>query len=83
MNKENIKGLFNVFAGQLQERAGQLLGNKDQQAKGLIRQVIGRAESAIGNIRDSVPKKVEAAQTVSDRTDPRVLFDESAKLFNR
>jgi uncharacterized protein YjbJ (UPF0337 family) len=54
MNKDQVKGAFKDFAGKTQEQAGKLVGNKEQQAKGLLKQADGKAEKRLGDVKEIV-----------------------------
>ena len=54
MNKDQVKGTVKDIAGKTQEGAGKLVGNKEQQAKGLLKQVEGKAEKKLGDVREIV-----------------------------
>ena len=41
MNKDQVKGGMKDIAGKAQEKAGELTGSKEQQAKGLLKQGAG------------------------------------------
>lgn len=52
MNKDQIKGVAKDIVGKIQEDAGKLMGNKEQQAKGLLKQVEGKSEKALGDAKE-------------------------------
>ena len=54
MNKNQVKGTVKDFSGKVQEEAGKLVGNKEQQAKGLLKQVEGKAEKRFGDVKEIV-----------------------------
>ena len=54
MNKDQVKGAAKNIAGKVQEGAGKLVGSKEQQAKGLQKQVTGKAEKAFGDVKEAV-----------------------------
>ena len=56
VNKNQIKGTARDIAGKVQEEAGKLIGSKEQQAKGLKKQVSGKAEKAVGDVKEVVKK---------------------------
>lgn len=60
MNKDQIKGVAKDIAGTVQEGAGKLVGSKEQQAKGLVKQAEGKTEKAFGDateiVKDAVKK---------------------------
>ncbi len=58
MNKNQISGNAKDLAGKVQEEVGKLVGSKDQQAKGLGKQVAGKAEKAYGDAREAVKKAI-------------------------
>ena len=58
MNKNQIKGTVKDLAGKVQEEAGKLIGNKDQEAKGLYKQVTGQAEKRLGDAKEIVKDAV-------------------------
>lgn len=43
MNKDQAKGTVKNITGKVQEEAGKLIGNKEQQVKGLNKQIEGKA----------------------------------------
>lgn len=54
MNKDQAKGAAKTIAGKVQERAGKLVGSKEQQAKGLEKQVQGKAQKHVGDVKEIV-----------------------------
>jgi uncharacterized protein YjbJ (UPF0337 family) len=58
VNKNQISGNAKDLAGKVQEEVGKLVGSKDQQAKGLGKQVAGKAEKAYGDAREAVKKAI-------------------------
>ena len=58
MNKNQVNGTVKDLTGKVQEEAGKLVGNKEQQAKGLLKQVEGKAEKAFGNAKEVVKDAV-------------------------
>jgi uncharacterized protein YjbJ (UPF0337 family) len=54
MNKDQIKGEAKDIAGKIQEEAGKLTGSKEQQAKGLGKQVEGKAQKGLGDAKEYI-----------------------------
>ena len=54
MNKDQIKGTAKSIAGKVQEKAGKLVGSKDQQIKGLGKQISGKAEKTYGDAKEKI-----------------------------
>ena len=54
MNKNQVKGALKDVAGKAQEKAGQLVGSKEQQVKGLGKQISGKAEKAYGDAKEVI-----------------------------
>jgi uncharacterized protein YjbJ (UPF0337 family) len=52
MNKDQVKGAVKDIAGKLQQKTGQLTGSTSQELKGLEKQVEGKAEKAVGDIKE-------------------------------
>lgn len=59
MNKDQVTGAAKDIAGKVQEEAGKLVGNKEQQAKGLLNQVEGKAEKNLGDLKESVKDAID------------------------
>lgn len=57
MNKDQVKGVVKAAAGKVQEKAGKLVGSKEQQAKGLSKQVAGKMQKKLGDIKAVVKAK--------------------------
>ena len=58
MNKDQTHGVVKDIAGKVQAETGKLMGNKEQQAKGLQKQVAGKAEKKLGDAREVVKDAV-------------------------
>ena len=54
MNKDQIKGSIKDAAGKVQEKVGQNTGDRDQEAKGLDKQVEGKTQKTVGDVKDAV-----------------------------
>lgn len=54
MNKDQIKGTIKDVAGKAQEKAGQVIGSREQQIKGVQKQVAGKAQKALGDFKEIV-----------------------------
>ncbi|MFJ3056714.1 CsbD family protein [Herbaspirillum sp. NPDC087042] len=53
MNKDQIKGSVKEAAGKVQEKTGELTGNKTQQLKGAAKQVEGTVQKAYGDAKEA------------------------------
>jgi uncharacterized protein YjbJ (UPF0337 family) len=60
INKDQVKGAVKDAAGKVQEQAAKLVGNKEQEAKGLKKQAEGKAEKALGDVKEVVKDAREA-----------------------
>ena len=56
MNTDQVKGAIKDAAGKVQEKAGEVVGSKSQEAKGLEKQVEGKAEKAVGDVKNAAKK---------------------------
>ena len=54
MNKDQVKGTAKDIAGKVQEKAGKLVGSKNQQAKGLAKQISGKMQKGAGDVEQAV-----------------------------
>ena len=54
MNKDQVKGATKDAAGKVQETAGKLVGSKEQEAKGLVKQAEGTTQKNYGDAREAV-----------------------------
>jgi len=61
MNSDRIKGAATVTAGKIQEKAGELVGNKEQQAKGLLKQVEGSVQKNVGDAKEVLKDTIDKA----------------------
>ena len=54
MNKDQVKGAAKDVAGKVQEKAGKLVGSKEQQVKGLSKQISGKVQKGVGDVKQPV-----------------------------
>ena len=54
MNKDQVKGTVKDIAGKVQEKAGELVGSKEQQIKGLAKQISGKVQKGVGDVEEAV-----------------------------
>lgn len=54
MNKDQVKGTAKDIAGKVQEKAGELVGSKEQQVKGLSKQISGKVQKGVGDVEEAV-----------------------------
>jgi uncharacterized protein YjbJ (UPF0337 family) len=52
LNKNQAHGAINELAGKVQEKTGKLIGSKEQQTKGIAKQVVGKAEKSLGDAKE-------------------------------
>ena len=56
MNRDQAKGAAKDVAGKIQQKFGELTGNKAQQAKGAAKQVEGKVQRGVGNVERALDK---------------------------
>lgn len=61
MNKDQVKGATKEVAGKVQEKAGALVGNREQQAKGLVKQCEGNVQKNVGNAKEALKDRIDKA----------------------
>lgn len=54
MNKDQVQGSVKDAAGKVQRKIGEAVGSESQQAKGLGKQVEGKAQKAFGNAKETL-----------------------------
>jgi uncharacterized protein YjbJ (UPF0337 family) len=54
MNKDQVKGVAKDIAGKVQQKAGVLAGDKEQQAKGLAKQAEGKIQKGVGDAKEAI-----------------------------
>jgi uncharacterized protein YjbJ (UPF0337 family) len=53
MNRDQVKGAAKNVAGKIQQKVGELTGNKTQQAKGAAKRVAGKLQKGVGNVEQA------------------------------
>ena len=56
MNRNQMKGAAKSVAGKVQQKVGELTGNKTQQAKGAAKRVAGKLQKGVGNVEQAFDK---------------------------
>jgi uncharacterized protein YjbJ (UPF0337 family) len=56
MNRDQVKGTAKDVAGKVQQKVGELTGNKTQQLKGVAKQVEGKVQKGVGNVEQEIAK---------------------------
>ncbi len=54
MNKDQVNGKLKDIGGKIQEQVGDLVGNKEQEVKGLKNQVEGKTQEKLGDLKEAV-----------------------------
>lgn len=54
MNKDQVQGSVKDAAGKVQRKIGEAVGSESQQAKGLGKQLEGKAQKAFGNAKENL-----------------------------
>lgn len=67
MNKNQIQGTVKDLTGKVQEEAGKLVGNKEMEAKGIHKQVTGKAEKRLGDAKEIVEDAKDAVKDAVKR----------------
>ena len=56
MNRNQVKGAAKNVTGKIQQKVGELTGNKTQQAKGAAKRVAGKLQKGVGNVEQAFDK---------------------------
>ncbi len=59
MNKDQIKGKLKEAAGATQQEVGKATGNADQEARGGARELAGKAQKKLGDVKQGVKEIVK------------------------
>lgn len=62
MNEQQVKGKLKEGAGEVQEHVGRALGNDKQEVKGHAREMEGKAEKKLGDLKEAAE---DAARDIS------------------
>lgn len=54
MNKDQVSGSIKKGAGKVQQAAGDLIGSKEQKAKGLKKEAEGRLQKKAGDVKETI-----------------------------
>lgn len=54
MNKDQVKGTVNDAAGRAKRQVGEWTGDTDTQVEGAAQQIKGKAQKAVGNVKDAI-----------------------------
>ena len=56
MNLDQVKGAAKNVAGKIQQKFGELTGNRTQQVKGAAKQFVGKVQKEVGNVEQAFDK---------------------------
>jgi uncharacterized protein YjbJ (UPF0337 family) len=56
MNRDQVKGDAKNVAGKVQQKVGELTGNKTQKAKGMAKQIEGKVQKGVGDVEQALDK---------------------------
>ncbi|MBL0121704.1 MAG: CsbD family protein [Betaproteobacteria bacterium] len=58
MNKDQIQGRQKEAAGKIKEVVGKIVGDKEIEAKGIVKNTVGKAQASYGDLKAKVKKAV-------------------------
>lgn len=53
MNKDLVEGSIKDAAGKAQQKIGEIVGNPKQQVKGIQKQIKGKTQKIMGNVKEA------------------------------
>ena len=59
MNKDQVEGLKKEVAGKVKEVAGKIVGNKEMEVKGKVKNTIGKAQTHLGDVKADVKAELK------------------------
>jgi uncharacterized protein YjbJ (UPF0337 family) len=63
MNKDRVKGMMNEVVGSAKRKVGELADDPSLQVKGMVQQVKGKIENALGKAKGNVSEAIEKAES--------------------
>ena len=54
MNKDQVKGTIKVAEGKIQQGVAKITGNETEKAKGLLKEVAGKAQKNYGDAKETL-----------------------------
>jgi len=82
MNNDKVKGTIDDAAGRVKRQVGEWTGDTQSQVEGAAQQVKGKAEKAVGNLRDAIhdaSKQHDRNAEVVDREIDRNMDDQTGR----
>jgi uncharacterized protein YjbJ (UPF0337 family) len=67
MDKDRVKGTIDDAAGRAKRQVGEWTGDTNAQAEGAAQQVKGKAEKALGSVKDAVRDAHHEAEKENDK----------------
>ena len=59
INKDQVEGRAKELGGKIQEEFGKLVGDRTQEAKGVLKQAAGAAQAKVGDVTEQVKETVK------------------------
>ena len=79
MDSDRIKGKADDIAGRVKRQVGEWTGNTETQVEGAAQQVKGKAEKAVGNLRDAVKSDEKVDRDMDDNSDRETVIERETK----
>ena len=79
MNSDKVKGSIDDATGRVKRQVGEWTGNTETQVEGAAQQVKGKAEKAVGNLRDVVNDAGHRHDADVDRDIDRDIDDNTGR----
>ena len=54
MNKDQVEGRRKEVVGKVKQVAGKIVGNKEMEAKGKVKNQVGKAQAAFGDVKSDI-----------------------------
>ena len=67
MNKDQVQGKLKELAGEAQEHLGRIVGSKKLEAKGHARELEGRIQKGVGNLKETAEDALSDTTRKSNR----------------
>ena len=67
MNRDRVEGKAKEVVGGMQEKAGELSGDEDLEARGAAKRGEGKVQGAVGKVKDAANDVKDAVKDAIDR----------------
>ena len=83
MNKETAKGKMKEMQGQVQRKAGEWTGSKEDQLKGMGKEAEGKMQEGVGKMKDAGREVVDKIRNIGNKQEKDLPEEDYQDARNR